>query len=116
MVMRRSDSDLSKVPLYYDSNTGQVYTETTLSAKSGKRRGSRTLPRLRDVRQRSGGQGVPTLERLSIQTVMDNVYNILPETLENMPWTVRRRIWEAREVLHVTPHLPPSHYHLTPLD
>ena len=96
MVSRRSDSDLSKAQLYYDSSTGQVYTEAVVSAKTGKNRGW-SLPRLKRVREKAGGYGAPSLERLALQTVLDNVYSLSPETIENAPWTVKRRIWETCE-------------------
>ena len=107
MVARRSDSDLSKAnrlyngTIHYDSETGQVYSEAVVSAKADTAKVARLLPRLKHVREGCRAHGAPTLERLAIQSVLDNVYDLQPETLVNVPWPVKKRIWNARNELSV---------------
>ena len=108
MVARRSDSDLSKANLYYDSQTGQVYTEAVVTAKAIKsKHSSSSLPRLGRVRDRFTYSGAPlSLEKLATNAVFDNVESLTPETLECVPWPIKKRLWDASKGSLCVPIFP----------
>ena len=114
MVSRRSDSDLSKAQVHYDSTTGQVYSEAVVTAKSHPSSSAyRQLPRLKHGRPGTSTRGAPSLEHLAIHTLLEHVESLRPETLENLPWPVKKRIWKTGTAPGPPPLLyipiPPSH-------
>lgn len=98
---RRSDSDLSKANLQYDTSSGQVYSEAVIAAKPGKSRkdslsGAILLPRLGKVRERMNYSGsAPSLETLAIHSVFENIESLDVDSLEFVPWPIKKRLWYA---------------------